>query len=231
LMPVTDVFRRPCGERYHEADEGGTTLLCECSTFAIGLCADCGKPVCGDCSSLYQRQRLCLEHVRAGQEAAARAAAEAWLTPEKFLALAAAAGNPGLRTWTIVQLAEKETVRKEGRFRTKAVTHTHIGRIGQYEIRGWALPCYNFASPRLGTSHRLWGLEALMLTERGSINRLGHEEGPLSGEFADFEDREKVHEGAITFDYQFPDWRWEIPLGEAMDLALRELCKSLNIPV
>jgi hypothetical protein len=203
-MPVTDVFRRPCGERYHEVDEGGVTLLCECSTFAIGLCADCGKPVCGDCGSLYHGQRLCVEHVRVRQEVAARAAAEAWLTPDKFLALAAAAGNPGLRTWTIVQLGEKETDRKEGRFRTKAVTHTHIGQVGQYEVRGWALPCYNFASPHQGTSYRLRGLEGLMLTEPGRINRLGHKEAPFSGEFPTFEDREKGERRCYRFRLSVP---------------------------
>jgi hypothetical protein len=46
-------------------------------------------------------QRLCIEHSQIRDEAAALAAAQARLTVEKFLELAAAAGNPGLETWTI----------------------------------------------------------------------------------------------------------------------------------
>lgn len=116
---------------------------------------------------------------------------------------------------------------------TRAVVHTHVAQVGRYEIHGWALPCY-VVSGR-GTSQssleRLHGLEGLMLTQQGSINRLGHESAPFSGEPPTFENRDKVIEDAIDFDYQFSDWRWERPPGEAMDLALRELCRSLKIPI
>jgi hypothetical protein len=230
-MPVTDIVQRPCGLRYHEAAGGLTTLLCasDQGTFAIGVCADCGDPVCGDHSRLYQGRRLCIRDVKAREEAAAVAAAEAWLTREKFLALAAAAGNPALRSWTIVQYGTKETTRREGLFGTRSAVHTHVGPVSQYEIHGWVLPYY-VATSR-SSWDRLHGFEALMLTEQGRVNRLGHKPAPFSGEFPTFEDRDKVNEGAIDFDYQFSDWRGKMPLGEAMDLSLRKLCSSLNIPV
>lgn len=34
-------------------------LLCSCRTFAIGYCSDCDSPVCGDCSSVVDGQRVC----------------------------------------------------------------------------------------------------------------------------------------------------------------------------
>jgi len=239
-MPVTEVFSRPCNVRYHEAAGGGAALVCSCGTFAIGLCADCGKAVCGDCSLLYQSQRLCLQDVRGREDAAALAVVKARLTLERFLTLAAAVGNPGLRTWTIVQLAEKETTRKEGRFRRKTVVRTHIGKVGQYEIRGWALPCYVASSKGRGTPsmERLRELEGMMLTEQGRINKLryhvnklGENVAPIGEDLPTFENREKHNESAIEFDYQFSDWRWKRQPGELMDLALRELCRSLQIPI
>jgi hypothetical protein len=41
--------------------------VCSCGTFAIGLCQDCGDPVCGDCSLMVGGQRLCHPCVKARQ--------------------------------------------------------------------------------------------------------------------------------------------------------------------
>jgi hypothetical protein len=231
-MPVTDMIRRKCGVQYHEAAEGSVTLVCGfCTTFAIGLCAECAKPVCGDCSDRYQGERLCIQHMRARHEAAALAAIKARLTPERFIALASAAGNPGLRSWTIVQLGEIETTRSEGLFGTRRVVHTHVGRIGQYEISGWALPYYV-------RSGRLYGCLGLMLTDQGRINRLGryidkrgYNIEPHGEDLPTFENTDKLVENAIVFDYDFSDWKNHKDPGESIDLALRELCKSLAISV
>jgi hypothetical protein len=42
IVPLSSV----CGYRYHTGGGGGTQM-CACGTFAIGLCHDCGVPVCG----------------------------------------------------------------------------------------------------------------------------------------------------------------------------------------
>ena len=54
-MPVPGAV---CGHRY-QAGQPGTAQVCSCGTFAIGLCQDCGNPVCGDCSLIVAGQRLC----------------------------------------------------------------------------------------------------------------------------------------------------------------------------
>lgn len=55
-----------CGHRY-QAGRPGTARVCSCGTFAIGLCQDCGDPVCGDCSLMVGGQRLCTRCAQARQ--------------------------------------------------------------------------------------------------------------------------------------------------------------------
>ena len=55
IMPVPAAV---CGYRY-QAGTPGTTPLCSCGTFAIGVCQDCNAPVDGDCSLVMDGQRLC----------------------------------------------------------------------------------------------------------------------------------------------------------------------------
>ena len=191
------------------------TLLCECSTFAIGICADCMKPVCGNpaCGGLHGGKRLCTQHLRAREEAAARASREAWLTPEKFLALAAAAGNPGMQSWTISRQAKVPHEYREGLFlRTKVYYTDEI--VGTYEIRGWGLKnC-------LG-----------IVTDEGRIHSVAYD--AVNGE-----DRlslwasKSFNELSITFDD--PRWGWGKyvePSPEREDRDLREMCTRYGIPV
>ena len=51
---------------------------CEtCGTFAIGRCMECGRLVCGDCSTRFQSKRLCTTHAQAAvAEVREREAAE-----------------------------------------------------------------------------------------------------------------------------------------------------------
>jgi hypothetical protein len=54
--------------------------LCSCSTFAVGFCADCNKPVCGYHSEMVgdsRRCRPCADIYRAGRVAANRRREEA----------------------------------------------------------------------------------------------------------------------------------------------------------
>ena len=55
-----------CRTEYQEGNPG-TSLLCACSTFAIGLCNECGKPVCGNHSAISGDLRLCDAHLAAEQ--------------------------------------------------------------------------------------------------------------------------------------------------------------------
>lgn len=216
-MPITDTIYRTCGVRYHEAAGGGVTLLCECSTFAIGICGECMKPVCGDHSRLLDGQRLCISHVHAKEEAAAKAAQEAWLTPEKFLALADAAGNPWLRSWTIrkkgkvpYQYKKALLARTETRYKEEVV--------GTYEIRGW--PLY---------------AKDAVLTDDGRVH------GFLRGAPHDGESQpgmseiDTLDESQLKFDD--PHWGTVFYRGEGnftaedKDRVLRQTCACYRIPI
>ena len=199
LMPVSAAYRRPCGLRYQEG-AAGLGRVCECGTFAIGLCADCGKPVCGDHSVLHGGKRLCHADLRAREKAAAVAEAEARLTPAKFIVIAAAAGNPGLRTWTVNRKETRTITVKEGsRFR-KPKTEKREVYVELYEIRGWA-----FAhTDRDGGIH---GAESLMITDTGKINYI---ESAPRGRYGDgyiwWGEGRIVLEADIEFDYGEAGW-------------------------
>lgn len=49
----------PCGHEYQEGP-GVTVETCDCSTFAIGTCSNCGKFVCGEHSAIRDEKRLCI---------------------------------------------------------------------------------------------------------------------------------------------------------------------------
>jgi hypothetical protein len=71
---------RVCGTRYHEATDGprgGATPVCACGTFAVGVCAECGAPVCGECSSRRNQRRLCPVHTAASDREQRRVADDA----------------------------------------------------------------------------------------------------------------------------------------------------------
>lgn len=42
--------------------------VCSCGTFAVGLCRDCGDPVCGDHSLMAGGQRVCLQCAQVRQD-------------------------------------------------------------------------------------------------------------------------------------------------------------------
>jgi hypothetical protein len=134
-MPATDTVYRPCGVRYHEG-AGVATATCACGTFGIGICAECGKVICGDHSRRSGGQRLCIEHSQIRDEAAALAAAQARLTVEKFLELAAAAGNPGLETWTIEKKGQVPYTDKVGFIK---VTKSRWGVVEETSITFWRM--------------------------------------------------------------------------------------------
>lgn len=93
-----------CGHRFQVSAGGSVMEVCSCGTFAIGYCARCGTPVCGDHSGLHGDERLCATHLTGEQQAATRRIA----TDERqrvdafdrlldsFVDVAREAGSPGL---------------------------------------------------------------------------------------------------------------------------------------
>lgn len=103
-LPVDS--HRVCGVRYHESDAraaAGSLPVCGCGTFAVGVCADCQTPVCGDHSTLFEGRRLCDEHVVVAREAAAQARAAARVTVAVFIQASREAGHPGVREWEVIR--------------------------------------------------------------------------------------------------------------------------------
>lgn len=59
-----------CGTLYLEMTPAAfpTPPLCDCGTYAIGVCRDCEQPVCGFHSTLYDGVRLHHQHVSEREE-------------------------------------------------------------------------------------------------------------------------------------------------------------------
>lgn len=79
--PAFATVATTCGRRYHEGGGGSSTSLCQtCTVFAIGVCADCRIPQCGNCGLHFRGTFLCkscLTARRAAERAAEKEAAEA----------------------------------------------------------------------------------------------------------------------------------------------------------
>ena len=57
--PPEIAVARECGAAYQEGARVATGQMCECSTFAVGVCGDCGTPVCGTHSLMRGDIRVC----------------------------------------------------------------------------------------------------------------------------------------------------------------------------
>lgn len=65
-QPMVVETTRACANQYQEYD--ASTLAsglptCSCGTFAVGTCAVCGEPRCGNCSTMFSGTRQCWVHV------------------------------------------------------------------------------------------------------------------------------------------------------------------------
>lgn len=81
--PVHETVASSCGRRYQEGGGRALTTICQtCTVFAIGVCAECGVPQCGNCGAHLDGAFLCggcrevVMEVRREANAAAVAAAE-----------------------------------------------------------------------------------------------------------------------------------------------------------
>jgi hypothetical protein len=161
--PAFQTVARPCSRRYQEGAPGGTGTLCQtCTVFAIGICADCGDPQCGNCGRHYQGAFLCTrcrqERAAAEQAAAQEAAAEA---ARKNAAAAAAAAR----------LADA----KQKWLRTAA--HTLGAQVRQTHAEGWVIGPANehsvtsYSGSYDQYSHTVWQESQLIVTPTGELRQ------------------------------------------------------------
>jgi hypothetical protein len=204
-MPVVDTVQRPCSVRYHEG-AGVATTTCACGTFGIGVCAECGKVICGDHSQMSGGQRLCREHGRIREEASALAAAQARLTVEKFLALAAAVGNPGLETWTM-EIKRMEPYTYRSGFVKKTGLRPAITE--RTELTFWYMHTIYSSE---------YSSEVLVLYPDG---RTGEMNLPIRARGHRRLDHEAIRKGD-----RFSEYRPEV-----QDKILREMCRMYKIPI
>ena len=110
-----------CRTDYQEGVPG-VSLLCECNTFAIGLCSECRKPVCGEHSAMVGDVRLCDAHIAIPRERAdqarsdeqARACAkreEAWSDWEDKVAVELAHAQPAERIVRFIRIRSLEELK------------------------------------------------------------------------------------------------------------------------
>jgi hypothetical protein len=151
--PPFQTVAHPCGRRYQDGAPGGTGTLCQtCTVFAIGICADCGNPQCGNCGRHYRGAFLCAQcrqaRAAAEQAAAQEAAAEAARkkAADKAAAEAAAARLADARkTWLRAVArslaAEARPTHREGWAISPAtegsVSSSSSGGYGQYTHTSW----------------------------------------------------------------------------------------------
>src|SRR5689334_18445389 len=67
--PMVELHVQRCDVEYQEATDSSASALCSCSTFAVGICARCRVPVCGNHSRLIGTARLCLPHAEEADDA------------------------------------------------------------------------------------------------------------------------------------------------------------------
>ena len=79
MAPLVEQHWEPCGERYQEGAVAPAAPICDCGVFAVGICTECGRPVCGgtSCSEQVGGMLLCRGDAAEVHRARATANAEA----------------------------------------------------------------------------------------------------------------------------------------------------------
>jgi hypothetical protein len=162
--PAFQTVANPCGRRYQEGAPGGTGMLCQtCTVFAIGICADCGIPQCGngDCGRHYRGAFLCARcrQARVAAEGAAAHAAKLKAVDEAARQRAAAAQRAdATKTW----------LRAVARILDAGVRRTHL--------EGWAIgPATERSIQTTTDSYRGYGISTawqesqLIVTSTGEL--------------------------------------------------------------
>jgi hypothetical protein len=150
VEPVTFVVTQPCGVRYHEGP-APLTPPCRCSTYSIGTCTRCKRPVCGDCSRLREQERWCTdcedaERERCADEARVREAAERAVEDreagEHAVRLEARRGD-----WSVEEIHDELRRLEIGRF--------HFNTYGQHDGLMLLLVAGAFLGPAIAGAMRV----------------------------------------------------------------------------
>lgn len=161
--PAFQTVAHPCGRRYQDGAPGGTGTLCQtCTVFAIGICADCGIPQCGNCGRHYRGAFLCAQCLQA-RVAAEQAAAEQ--------AAAGAARQKAAAEASAAQLADDRVAW------LRAAARTLDAQVRRTHRDGWAVEpaTEQWVSTRSGTydqfTHTSWVESQLILTPAGLLQQ------------------------------------------------------------
>ena len=217
--PLEQSSTQPCGERYQEGvppmAHGDT---CECGTFAIGNCQECGTPVCGDHSGLFGGRRLCARDNERLRAARAEEIRRQQIDVPTFLKLAAEAGNPGLRTWTLVKVTVHAPNKRRGLLGKRTVYQEPTR--SERKLHAWLFP-YGY------------GEGALVLDVEGGIHRATWDQNTHPRGTVDYTNWSKSD--VVPEDQVMWDWANEGPgrmnsgTPELIDQALRMLAADIGL--
>lgn len=132
-----------CGHRFHSSVRDGITESCSCGTFAIGRCAICRVPVCGDHSALDEARRLCSTHWNDEHSAATKRARvdENRVGDDfnrmlvSFLDVASRSGNPGLKRFRLCPDKGRTSLAFGRGWQILRTRHYAEGSAGTYYLR------------------------------------------------------------------------------------------------
>lgn len=144
-----------CETEYQEGAVSGAQI-CSCGTFAIGLCVECSRPVCGQHSAMLEERRLCGTHyqersnsIREAKAATERKAAEErsqrvasepkprWINASEAPARLRAAGVRSVDIWDYVGGHYRTWY---GRMKWDSMRHTRVGSGWLIGELGWSHP-------------------------------------------------------------------------------------------
>lgn len=148
-----------CGHRYQEGGvAAGNAPQCGCGTFAIGACAECGKPVCGTHSALIGDRRICGDDAPAARAEAERLAAEQRLIDAENdrVRMAAAAAQREIDAQSKARIDALEKRWTEQRDAAYAEWTTGLGELGVRLARAKAKPDWRAEIPRRSSGWSPW---------------------------------------------------------------------------
>jgi hypothetical protein len=144
LGPTIIRSMRECGHEYAEIGAGMHGSVCTCGTFAIGLCKECSRPICGTHSGMWEGVRLCGDHLRERQ----RGRDEQFRREQQ--ALLAADGE----RWEREQ-RERDRAKEERAARLAEARHQIPGLLAQ--LRASGVPPQRLRGTRRGWRKRMEG--------------------------------------------------------------------------
>ena len=187
---------------------------CQCGTYAVGRCAECNEPICGVHSGMIDNELLCGVHWPEREESRLKAVAATQLTVVKFVELAADAGNPGIRSWTIQRMGTVTKHVKTGRLKLGTYEFQSQAVVGSYILRGWIFP------------HQSWW-NKILLTDDGRFVYASWFDGGDYTKSLNFENRDTIQESNVNFNWVGFGMTEPATINE----VLRRLAMTIGLPI